>query len=538
MDALKRFYETYFKFLGDIPPSQRLTLIVLPVLVMAVFGGLIWWGQTSGSEALMAGKVFSRDELKQADEALRRAGLNDFRSDGGKILVPQGQATRYNAALVASGATPAQFGTEFDKLHEKYGMFASEKQRQEMLELAKAKELAKIIRAIPDIEDAGVIWERGRRRGFTGDSKVTATVSVLPKAGRDLPGSLVHSLRLSVAGAVADLAVHDVTVLNMRTGLAYRAQEQDDPFNSQVIDHVQRFTNHHQKVIGEALQYIPNVVVSVNVDIDNLKTSWEQERRFEPKTVPLRSVDEQDNFRSNERRPNNEPGVVPNRGADARQVATIESTRTNEKTRTTSDNVPLSTKVSEKSFTGLLPKSVQVSISIPKDYYKAIALKQGESESDKTAFEAKLKQIQADEEKNVSQIVAKLIPQGSPTGAVNVSSYVRLDGPASAVATPWAYTVGELVAQWGSTVGLAVFALVVLMMLQRSMKSTSLAPETEAAQASGVAAAKGKATGKKEVAAEDDTPRPETKRDRLQREVKDNPEAAAAVLSKWFAAST
>ena len=59
---------------------------------------------------LLAGKMFSAEELRHAEEALRQAGLSQFRVDGQKVFVPKAELTRYNAALVANKGLPAQFG--------------------------------------------------------------------------------------------------------------------------------------------------------------------------------------------------------------------------------------------------------------------------------------------------------------------------------------------------------------------------------------------------------------------------------------------
>src|SRR6185369_14059805 len=95
---------------------------------------VMYYGVGQSEEHLLAGKIFSGEELRHAEDALRQAGLTQFRMDGQKVLVPKSDVTRYNAALVANKGLPAQFGAELERMHEKYSLFASEKQRHELLE--------------------------------------------------------------------------------------------------------------------------------------------------------------------------------------------------------------------------------------------------------------------------------------------------------------------------------------------------------------------------------------------------------------------
>ena len=107
-----------------------------------------------------------------------------------------------------------------------------------------------------------------KQRTFAGDSKVTATVSV-PPAG-ELSSDLAQSLRLAVAGAVADLSSNDVTVFNLATGKKKRSTCRRITIRS--IHSSSTRSTSTARVINNAsptLAFIPNVLVSVNVELDN-----------------------------------------------------------------------------------------------------------------------------------------------------------------------------------------------------------------------------------------------------------------------------
>src|SRR5215207_2686164 len=100
MDALKRTWQQIGDLSRAMSPSQRLTLVAVPVVLLAAFGVLVWQGNRSANVPLSWGKVFTIEELRSAEQTLIEAGLSDFRTEGQRILVPAGKVEQYNAALL------------------------------------------------------------------------------------------------------------------------------------------------------------------------------------------------------------------------------------------------------------------------------------------------------------------------------------------------------------------------------------------------------------------------------------------------------
>lgn len=535
MDSLKQIFAQFSQFYGKTP-SERFTLLVVPLLVV---GGLVWLMQNqpgSAEEAVLSGKAFAAEDLKAAEESLRQAGLTQFKIAGQKIMAPRKELDRYNGVLITLPNLSAQFGQEFERVYQNSNVFESDKQRQEQIEFAKARELSKMIRAIPDIQDAGVVWQRPRNGVYGSGGKVTATIGVKPRSGRELSRGLMQSLRMSVAGAFG-MPPENVTVLNLGTGSIVPPENQDDPSNSEIVDIQRRYENLHQKNIADALNYIRGVLVTVNVELESLKSSREQERKVDKQPFATKTTEETQNETSNETRPGAEPGVASNTPRAVRPQAAPQATRTVEKTRTQSDTIPLKLTVTEKEYPGLMPKAVRVAVAIPRDYYRSVALQMGETETDKAAFQAKVTQIEQETEKKVAQTVGKLIPptvNANPADAVSIVSFTPVDAMELPPAPAMPDKIIDLATQWGGPVGLGLFALWTLWMLNRSMKKL---PQEVAAPAA--TAGPGKpATDAPEAAAppEQDKPREPSKRDQLQVLVKDNPEMAASVLSRWIGA--
>ena len=182
-----------------------------------------------------------------------------------------------------------------------------------------------------------------------------------------------------------------------------------------------------------------------------------------------------------------------------------------------------------------MPEAVKVSVSIPDDYYRAIALKQGLTEGDtdpkKAEFQKQLQAIESEEIGKVKTELKTLLPNGSPPEAINVRTYVRIPDVAQPAAVSWFDTITGGLGKWGSAIGIALFALWALWMLNKSMAKTPLPDPTTSLDSIA------KAIGEDEEEKNEQTEKELSMRDQLQLTVRDNPEAAAAVLSKWIQAA-
>jgi flagellar M-ring protein FliF len=515
-------------------PSQRMTLLVVPLLVLTGLGLVMYMGVGAGEEPLLSGKAFSTEELKTAEAALRKGGFTQYHVKGQQILVAKAEVTRYNAALAIGDGVP-EFGDDLAKAIDVNPLMGiGEPQRKDRVELGKARELVKIIRAIPFVEYAALVPQRQRQRGFNGESKMTATLGVRLRAGRELTGDLAQSLRQTIAGGFG-MAPADVTVVDTKTGKSPRMPDPSEPSGTGCVEAIREFTALHQQNIAEALHYIPNVLVSVNVDVDTLKESHEQERKYDAKSFPVKNTEETENETSNETSPGSEPGMKPNQPLSVRPQNSNRNTRTKEKNRVSTDSMPIGVRQITRQNAGFTPKSVQVAVSIPKDYYRDVALKDGADAADKSALQAKISQLKTDTEKEVREKVARLIPlpaSGTAADLINVSSHTSLDTSEPPASVPLSVQATEALSQWGGPAGLVLFALWALWMLNRSLKRGPEFPASAPAGKQLVGRAPVSTRAAEEE--EDEEPKEPTKRDKLQTLVKDNPEMAASVISRWL----
>lgn len=540
MDALKNTYRQFATLFAAMSPSQRATLFVVPVSIAIAFGYLALRGGGGSYTAASWGKAFTTEQLIAAEETLIRAGLTEFRREGQRIMVPASAVEEYNAALLVDGGLPEESMSELERQLEKSSIFTSRDQLRAMQDIALKKELQKVLRASPDVDDAQVHWARSKNSWPARGEKVTATVSLRPKPGRPLSAGQVAGIRAAVANMIPHLNPADVTIFDLATATAHTESADGDPFDAKVVQWIAQHAESYRRKIADALAYIPEVAVQVHVDIDDIKSQVVREQTLDKeKTVAFATRDVSRTVESQQFGPESEPGAVSNTprqlSADAGRR---ESSSTNE-TDSASRVVP-SYKITEQQFLAAMPKAVRVSVSIPDDYAAAVVTRRdglppGETDAEKQAFRAAVAAVRTEEEQRAAAFVRTLIPEGSPAEAVTVATVTRIEPDIPAIETPILETVSQVVSRWGGPAVMTLLAAWAVMTVGRGLgkSDTLVAAEEEASEDSPLAAFA--AAAQPESEEPEAPPEPEF-RDLVQDSVRDNPEAAAAILSKWIAA--
>ncbi|GIX04513.1 MAG: hypothetical protein KatS3mg114_0382 [Planctomycetaceae bacterium] len=537
MDFISRLYHQWRELTQAMTTGQRATLALVPLMLLAGFGWLLWqqWG-TVHYTALSYGKVFTTEELIAAEQALIQEGLRDFRREGQRILVPASQVDRYNAALMQNDALPDDLGSLLLKQYESLGPFNTEKERQERREALVLQEVRRVLRAVPELENAHVAVASSGRRGWTQKPRVTATVSVRPRAGRELSPRLVHSIRAAVANMIPDLQPVDVTVFDVLHGISYSGESEQDPLSSKLVQRIEDFRRQYERQIEQALSYIPDAGVTVHVDLDNVKSSITRQQKIDPKTVPLVTQEMKIKDTLQQHLPRGEPGQVANRPAALSTSSSLERTR--QFTDESSATVNAATfEVSEKELLAAMPRAVQVSVTIPRDYYRSVAeLRSRDKNADPAQLD--LTTIEKEVLANVTKTVRALIPADSPATAVTVNTVDRVPTHVPTLEPGWWDLLENWLQRWGGSTVLVLLAAWALWTLRRSLPTPSTEPPFMLPVPGGnlsTTMPSGAGTQPGSVATSDNTSsRPLTKRDALQTLVRDNPEATATVISKWL----
>jgi flagellar biosynthesis/type III secretory pathway M-ring protein FliF/YscJ len=542
---MRRTFEQLLAVFNSLTPSQRITFAAIALLIPAGFLFFAWNGSSSTMVPLSYGKVFSNDELHNAEQALKEAGLSKFRSEGRQILAPTSEVEKYNAALLQAGSLPTHWAEELEKKLESTNPFltSSESLRQTR-EALLGKHLVQMILGSPDFEDADVLWSpasAGKSR-FSRDARMKATVVVKPRAGHDLTTRQIQALRDAVTFAIPDLKSTDVTVYDQRKGESHTPESDNDPLNGKQFALLREASQLYESKIKNALAHIsPDIVVTVNVELDPVQESTTQTVKYDLKRSIEQQTSEQKKTESFRQQPvQAEPGLRSN---TPRSLATAPSNMQN-RTLTEENNSMTRSPGGESTYVKSLPampKVVTVSVLVPEDYY-AKALEAQKPAPGQKAGGKTVDKIKEETEQAIKNIVAGSIPNPDPK-SITVSSFVSVHEPAPTITPSTLNTVTSLFNQWGGAVGLGLFAIWALWMLRSTTsRSASIEPPTEASinvpapSGGGAPPAPGQAaaTKKEEVVFEEEPMQTLNDRDLVQSMVRENPEMAVAIIGKWL----
>jgi flagellar biosynthesis/type III secretory pathway M-ring protein FliF/YscJ len=462
-------------------------------------------------------------ELQAAESVLVGNGLTEFERRGQQIFVPAKRVNQYNATLLLNGGMPANFASESNAVLDNTGVFTTRAHMQEIKDQDLKQHLSHILSAVPEVEQASVRWARESVGGRFGRQETRkASVFIMPRKMTPLTDRLVYALRHGVANAVSDLPAENVTVFDIATGRAYTAEDQQSPYNRNGVELVEAFTTSQKSRIEERLAYIPGVKVAVYVKIDDIKKTITRTQELSKAVAIFEGSS--DHEEKNNTQPNNaQPGVAANQPGQVQgQNAALQNSTT-----TDSDSQTVSMPGLTQTYTELMsqmPSLTRVSVGIPKAYYKDVVVQDGRAQASDQNFATEVQAAEQAIKLEVQQTVGAII--GADAVNVHVDSIIQTDLPPELSGISWTDTAQNLLQNWGSAVGLAVFALIALRMLYKSMPKGGT--QTAAAAAAGGADDLG---GEAETMQRD---RPLTQRDQLQTTVRENPEMTAAVLTKWL----
>ena len=385
-------------------PTRVATIAAVAIVAVAV----CYFGCQPGAVEtvyLLGGQEFNDVQIQSFCHALEAEGLTEFRVDGSRLRVPRVHVAQYAAALAKRDVLPEGFYAAFDKAVEKTSWWSSSAQDDRRWELARQKALAQIIEQMPEVESANVMIDRSAPRGLKSAADIRATVSVKPRGGRELPPFRLRQIRNVVHGSVANMPIENVTVIDVNGKGASEPGVTPDG-QDDLLTRMKEFEEHYARKIRSVLAYIPDVLVTVNVELDTTR-----QRRTEQ--VVWLNGDEPPNDDADAR-------VTPRAAANAAtELPAAEPTAPEKRPtqqQTWEEHVPLA------------PKSVTVSVAVPHDVAARLADSPGAQGP--TGLIGKTWQVQ------VKDLVASAIQSGVTT-KISVDSYpTRIDrSPATATST-------------------------------------------------------------------------------------------------------
>ncbi len=281
------------ELLLSLSPAMRLVAGLLLVAVVVGLWLLVFAQRGSEQHYLLGGRTFNATEIIAAQKAFAQAGLKEARIDGPRIHVPPGQESAYVGAMAAEGALPSDFGDIFDKALENVSPLMSPSQRDELIKSARERQLESIIKAMPDMENAAVKYDRRRQPGISRAETVTASVTLFPQAGATLEPRRLQAIRQLVAKSIAGLKVEDVIVYDSHGGTLLAQGTSDEGGESIVyLNAVRAYQTLFEANALKALKFVPGVSVAATVEVSKELESTEESKKYNDKNKGITSSSE------------------------------------------------------------------------------------------------------------------------------------------------------------------------------------------------------------------------------------------------------
>ncbi len=310
MDTLKQQLAKIQQQLGGLSASQKMLTGALAAIMVMTF---VWWGKyasTSEMEPVIS-QTLSAEDLQKVKQVLTSANI-PFDTSGDKVLVPTEKKETAIAELAYAQALPKDSSGSYEDFFSKMSPFTSPSiNDKEYNEYLQAK-IQGYIGMWKGVGEANVLIDPTSDHVIGADVEPSASVSLQMRNGAEGSKELATAVARFVAGSNAHMRPSRVTVLI--NGRVYPIHE-DDPnlpdgeINEQAAKEEARYAEKIKEALG---QYGSNVVAVVHAKIDSV-TSRKNSLTF-PKIQTKEKSSETETSNSTSPAQAAEPGAVPNSG--------------------------------------------------------------------------------------------------------------------------------------------------------------------------------------------------------------------------------
>ncbi len=549
MDFLNKALAQLSELFRSMTPGARVTAGLLLAVVVVSVGYLFQHGSNGPDAYLFGGEPISSGQLDRIEAAIAKAGLSDFQREGFRIRVPSGQQAKYLAAVADAGALPPNFNTILENALEKGGPWESREATRERLKIARQQTLSEIVRAMPWVENAIVLYDEHESRGVNqiGTTKqITASVSVKPVAGEVLTGPRARNIQRLVASSV-NMKPNDVGITNLGDGGPTGSENgiTFDVIDDEYLKTKVLFESQKRESILGVLRDIPGVNVEVNADLDATIEETTHTAKPDPKTAEAQSTSHDETTLHSSGGNGGPVGTTangPNRQG-VTETAAQQQNKTDSHTTETKNVVGIEdSRIVKKGYT---PKEVRATVTVPSTYVKSLWTARNPTATAPPKPDELTpiwNEVRVKVENVVNQLLVLQVNKGE-----NEYKYVRVEMldslPAPTIEAP---SMSSKALAWTgrywSTLGMlgvAMFSLLVL----RSVVNGKPSDPTNSASASAspltLQAQETKAEPDNSDAAEDGRPKLKLKKgasikDDLVEIVREDPDAAADILRSWI----
>jgi len=539
MEFVRKAFAQIQEHLGTLGIRDKLLLAMCVVVMVGAFAMILQYAATAELTPLLDQDI-PPGQLATIQEQLKIWDVT-HKIAGNRVMVRAEERKVLLSRLGMADALPSDTSEGWRKWIDELDMWVSAKDRERYWQQALQEQLAQVIGCMPNVRGATVIVNPGSKRrlygGPSGDP--TASVHLRMQGGRKASKKLIIAAADMVAGAVDRLVRSRVNVIV--DGASYRAPDEDSMFAGDLLEKRRAVEKYYVEKIVDVLG-INNVLVGVNVEIETEQIRTKEEKYGEP--IPSKEVATEITTESGE--DDGQPGVRPNTGSTVEVAGGHRTKSKEEKTDNEYDGKRDLLLEERQNLLGKV-KSVRATVNVPIGYFVRVYQAQtGKTEQPSQTQLDKLFQSQRVE------IANKVLPiiGVEDTKFVEVGRYH--DDPVAATASAVVAGTGAFdgsIVGYAKPAGLAVLAvsslMMVLMMMRKAASGvggavleekeeikqpppildTEVGPVGEAGRTDGVLQG---------MEVDEETVRVRKMAEQVASLVKEDPDAAAALVKQWM----
>jgi flagellar biosynthesis/type III secretory pathway M-ring protein FliF/YscJ len=543
MDLLKAQLDRLQKQLVGLNATQKmLTAALAAIMVITV----IWWGKYAGEAETvpLLNQSFSPSDLGRIEERLDQKGIH-YTVAGDKLMVPADRRMEILSDLTYSRLMPHNTQEGFDAMLKQMSPFDPQEKQAKLWNHGKELLLSQIIGSFPDVVQADVIIDETNIQRIEGSVEPSATVNIALRDGVKPSQKLVDAAADAVAGAKSGInAGHIKIVVN---GMAQKVHDSDTPLDG-AQDQLALLQQHEasaEQKVRQNYSDIPGLLVSVTMKL-NTTTVQTEKHDYDAKGAVQKATEStsETDQTSGPAAGGGEGGAVANTGMSVAPVGSAMATQNHEKT-----NDKFTVAIPEIRTLSRTPAGeatpVGAAVRVPLSYFSRLL--ESRDPSLKQPTYVQLKPLIDEETTKMRESVARCVALASPTD-VSIDTYV--DAAPSLAAAPVAAATGSgfamLLGGHAKELGLGALALMSLFMASMMVRKSTPSPLPAAAAVQperkpgffSVESLAGEATSTDGLLdgmeLNEETVRTTQMVDQVSNMVRENPDAAAALVKRWL----
>ncbi len=565
MEFFRRAIRQIKTQLGILTTSQRMVVILLLVVMC---GAVVWMIKYAGQREMVPLLNQPLEEKTLQSIVNKLDGWEqEYEVKGDRILVPKADQKKLIARLSYAGALPEDTSLNWTLMTEGADIWTPQSVREDTKLIVKQAELARIIALYPDVESAQVVINKAKDRRLS-NIQPSASASVYVKTSGRLTDKdrLALTIATFVSSANENMFPKDVAVV-INGDLAPILDE-----DQQMSANYRKLKTEYERDYRDKIKHIVGVAnalvvvdVKLNMTDTNRKSKTYMKEGAGSEVFPLETTTNE--TKNIDGTSTSEAGAIANvSGPQAASGKSREQT-SEDSIRKTEPSVGFIEENQAEPKGGV--EDIAATVRIPESHYEEQAKKKAGEDKEPTAadiqaiVDADLSRIKSSVKTFLSNILKQAVPEKDTQAHVEVNTYwdqgslvdsaTALEGTSAAEAGS-AGSVSGVAQRYGKQIAVSALALLslfmALMMVRRATGPVELEEsEAEALMMQGkkpmdalsveesnlaVGAEGGLLAG---LELDDEAVRSQQMLAQIKEMVKDSPDTAASLVSKWIRAS-